>query len=157
MADENAGDVDLWGDPWTPPKSTRGRKRHKRLAQIAENVAVLRAIPLTVEEIAARVGLSEPTLRKYYFRELEEGPTLAKAVLTEAMWKKAKAGNVSAARYIREEFSKGDAKAAEARIKDRPAVREEPLGKKEERLNAARQVAGRFATPSGPRLAIDNG
>lgn len=136
MAEENGPEVDLLGDPWTPPRDPRGRKRHKRVAQIAENVAVLRGCGLTEEQIAARVGLSEPTLRKYYFRELKDGPTLAKAVLTEAVWKRAKAGNVSAARYLRTEFEKGDAAVPVPR-QPRQAKAPEP-GKKEAADLAAR-------------------
>jgi DNA-binding transcriptional ArsR family regulator len=157
MADENGRLTDLWGNPWTPEPDPRGRKRHKRCAQVAENVSVLKAAGLTVEQIAARVNLSEPTLRKYYFRELDAGAVLAEAVLTEAMWKKAREGNVSAARFIRETFSKGEVADADRRVRGREEPREEPVGKKEERLRAARGVTGRFATPSGPRLAVDNG
>jgi hypothetical protein len=155
MADENEGLVDLWGDPWTPEPDPRGRKRHKRLTQVAEQVAVLRASGLTVEQIASRLVLSEPTLRKYYFRELDGGAAMANAVLAEAMWKKAKAGNVGAARFIRETFGKGEAKAAETRVKSREPRSPEP-GLKVQRAEAARAVGGRFATPAGPRLAIDN-
>lgn len=160
MGDEIPPLTDLLGDPWSEPRDARGRKRHKRIAQVAENVAILRASGLTVEVIAARVGLSAPTLRKYYLRELEEGPALAQAVLTEAMWRKAKDGNVGAARYIREEFGKGDAKAAGDRVAERAASvaeREPVLGKKAERQAAAGRVSGRFATPSAPQLVVDNG
>lgn len=151
MSDENEGLVDLWGDPWTPEPDPRGRKRHKRSVQIAENIAVLRASPLTEEEIAARVGLDPKTLRKYYSRELKSGPALAKAVLMEAMWAKAKAGNVSAARFIREEFARGEVAEAEARVKDREAPVAAPrLGIKAERQAAAEQVGGVFATPAAP-------
>jgi AraC-like DNA-binding protein len=160
MGDENPPVTDLLGDPWSEPRDARGRKRHKRIPQVAEKVAVLRASGLTVEKIALRVGLSEPTLRKYYLRELEDGPAFAQAVLNEAMWAKALAGNVGAARYIREEFGKGDAKAADQRVADRAdrAVGIEPvLGKKAERQAAAGRVTGRFATPSAPQLVVDNG
>ncbi|QBQ49081.1 hypothetical protein [Brevundimonas naejangsanensis] len=151
MSDENEGDVDLWGDPWTPPKDRRGRKRHRWMKQIAENIAVLKASGLTVEVIASRIGLSEPTLRKYYFRELEEGADLAQAVLNEAMWRKAIAGNVSAARYIREEFGKGPAKAAANRVRQREE-KAPALGVKAERQAAAERVGGIFATPAPPKL-----
>lgn len=162
MADENSGPTDLLGDPWSEPRDARGRKRHKRIAQIAEKVAVLRASGLTVEKIALRVGLSEPTLRKYYLRELEDGPAFAQAVLNEAMWAKALAGNVGAARYIREEFGKGDAKAADQRLGERAerterTERQPVLGKKAERQAAAGRVGGRFATPAAPQLVVDNG
>lgn len=150
MSDEKSGLVDLWGNPWTPEPDPRGRKRHKRDPHLAEKVSVLKASGLTVEQIAARLVLSEPTLRKYYFRELSAASALAEAVLTEAMWDKAKAGNVSAARFIRETFGKGDAKAAEERIASRPA-RAAPLGLKEQRQEAAQQIGGRFATPPAPK------
>ncbi|MNU34510.1 hypothetical protein D3C71_230930 [compost metagenome] len=155
MGDENAELTDLWGDPWTPPKDRRGRKSHRWLKQVAENVAVLKASGLTVELIASRIGLSEPTLRKYYFRELDEGAGLAQAVLNEAMWKKALAGNVGAARYIREEFGKGDVKTAANRVREREQA-PVALGKKEERKAAAGRVSGRFATPAAPKLVVSN-
>lgn len=152
MADENEGLTDLWGDPWTPERDPRGRKSHKRTVQMAENIAVLRASPLTEEEIAARVGLDPKTLRKYYSRELKSGPALAKAVLLEAMWKKAKAGNVSAARYIREEFGRGEVADAEARVRDRETPEpQQRVGIKAERQAAAELIGGVFATPSAPK------
>lgn len=158
MADENAAATDLLGDPWTPPRDPRGRRRHKRIPQVAENVALLRASGLSVEAIAQRIGLSEPTLRKYYFRELDDGPALARAVLAEAMWAKAKAGNVSAARYIREEFCGGETKDAANRVRRRAESEATPIGKKAERQAAAARVGGgRFATPAPPTLIVDNG
>lgn len=128
MSDENAPATDLLGDPWTEARDPRGRKRHKRLPQIAEKIALLRASDMSVEDIAARIGISEPTLRKYYFRELTAGPALAKALIVEAMYEKAKGGNVSAARFIREEFSKGETAVP---LKREPAApKPEPIGKK---------------------------
>jgi DNA-binding CsgD family transcriptional regulator len=109
MAEDSGELRDLFGDPWTPPRDPRGRKRHRRLAQVAEKVAVLRATGLTVEQIARRMGLSEPTLRKYYLRELDQGNDLARAVLDEAIWKKAMAGSVGAQRLMREILGKGAA------------------------------------------------
>lgn len=151
MSDENEGLVDLWGNPWTPEPDPRGRKRHKREPQLAEKVAVLRAGKMIEEDIAARLGLDPKTLRKYYSRELNGGPSLAKAVLTEAMWEKAKAGNVSAARYMREEFEKADLARLDERVRTRE-VKEPALGKKEQQQVAAEQIGGRFATPPAPKL-----
>lgn len=160
--------TDLLGDPWTPPRDPRGRKRHKRLPQIAEKIGLLRATGATEEAIAASVGLSVPTMKKYYFRELAEGPALALAVLDAKMWQKAMDGNVSAAKYIRERFKDGDASLAGARARSRamnpaaPDGQEQPaakLGKKAERQAQAEKVAGhgRFATSKPPvRLAVSN-
>jgi hypothetical protein len=133
MGDDVSPKVDLLGDPWTPPRDPRGRKRHKRNPLVAENVAILRASGATVEEIALRTGLSEPTLRQYYFRELDttRAQALGRAVLREAMWGKAKKGVVSAARFILEEFERGQ--AAVPLAKAPPAATpeaDEKLGKK---------------------------
>lgn len=152
MSDENEGPVDLFGDPWREPKDQRGRKRHKWGKQVAENIAVLKASGHTVEMIASRVGLSEPTLRKYYLRELSEGADLAQARLAEVMWQKAMAGNVSAARFVREEFGKGPANDAANRVRQRAAAKQPALGKKEQRLEDAAGVTGLYAPRSAPRL-----
>ncbi len=162
--------VDLFGDPWTPPKDPRGRKRHKRSSQLAEKIAVLRAQGATQEEIADAVGHSVPTLTKYYLRELEEGPALAKAVLVQALWSKAvDGGNVSAMKAMLAQFDKGDAVRADGRVRARggnsgggstPPVTAEPrLGKKAERQAAAERVVetgGRYATPAAPKLIVSN-
>jgi hypothetical protein len=127
MAEDSGEARDLFGDPWTPPRDPRGRKRHRRLPQVAEKVAVLRAAGLKETAIALRIGLSEPTLRKYYFRELAEGETLARAVLIEGLWAEAKTGKAAAARIILEEFDKGRAAVPVSR---RDPSKVEKLGKK---------------------------
>ena len=128
---DNPDPVDLLGDPWVEAPGRGGRKRHRRLPQVAEKVGVLRATGATVEAIASRLGLSEPTLRKYYFRELRSGSDLARQVLIEAMWKKALAGNVSAANYIRQEMARGDAEAFVNSSRPAQSPRATPTGKKE--------------------------
>lgn len=166
-----AQEVDLFGDPWTPPKDPRGRKRHKRSPQLAEKIAVLRAQGATQEEIADAVGHSVPTLTKYYLRELDEGPALAKAVVIQALWRKAvEGGNVSAMKAMLAQFDKGDALLADGRVRARggnggggssapPAAAEPRLGKKAERQAAAERVVetgGRYATPAAPKLVVRN-
>lgn len=128
---DDSGATDLFGDPWVEARGRGGRKRHRRLPQVAEKVGVLRAAGVTVEAIAGRLGLSEPTLRKYYFRELRSGGQIARQVLIEAMWKKAVAGNVSAANFIRQELARGDAEAFVTSSRPAQAPRPTPTGKKE--------------------------
>ena len=139
---DNPEAVDLFGDPWGEARGRGGRKRHRRLPQVAEKIGVMRATGATVEDVAAALGLSEPTLRKYYFRELSEGAQIARRVLVEAMWKKAIEGNVSAAKFIRDEFPKGDAEAfVNASRPGQAAPLATPTGKKEAAQLAA-QTAG---------------
>jgi hypothetical protein len=123
MAEENSVEVDLWGDPWTQPRDARGRKRHRRVPQIAEKVALLSAAGMNAEDIAARSGISAPTLRKYYFRELSNGTVLAKAALLEVAYGEAKKGKISAATYVRDEIERAEFRT---RREDKP----EKIGKK---------------------------
>lgn len=130
MSEESDGPKDLLGDPWTPPRDPRGRKRHRRLPQVAEKVAVLRALGHRVEDIARRLGLSEPTLRKYYFRELENASALAEAVLDEKIWTRAMEGSVPAQRLLKDMLAKGKAAVP---LKPVKAPEKAPkLGKKEQ-------------------------
>lgn len=135
MAEDSDEPTDLFGNPWEEPRDPRGRKAHQRSPEVAEKIAVLRAAGLTVEQIAARSHMSEPTLRKYYLRELVDGSTLAQAALDEVIWAKAMQGNVPAAKFMRDRFAKGEAAvpvaASDARRADpEPAADEEPTGKK---------------------------
>lgn len=150
MDTENTEETDLFGNPWRPLKDQRGRKRHKWSSYVAEKIAVLRATGLNQEQIGDRLGVDPKTLRKYYSRELEEGPSLAKALLDEKMWEKALGGNVSAARYCRESFETGKAKRIAAMPQKSPMPPR--LGKKEERRMAAQRVGGLYATPPAPKV-----
>lgn len=152
MTGKNPEPVDLFGNPWVEPKDTRGRKRHKRQSEIAEKIGVLKAAGTSTEDIALFVGLSEPTLRKYYLRELTQGPALARAGVVMAVYQEAKKGRVGAARYMREEFDKGK---IERIAKPDAQVKEPAKGKKELRQEAAEAAAsmgGRLATPEPPRM-----
>jgi hypothetical protein len=166
MAEKTApegGDVDLFGEPWTPPKDPRGRKGHQRTVQLSEKISLLRATGASKEEIAELVCLSVKTIEKYYSRELNEGPALAKALVDQIMFRKALGGNVSAAKYVQGRFKDGDASLAQQRVKaraeaatdvgsQRPAPVER-IGKKAERQAAAEELAntgGKFAPPAAP-------
>ncbi|HEY3694076.1 hypothetical protein [Phenylobacterium sp.] len=143
--------VDLLGDPWTPPRDPRGRKRHKRNPQVAEKVAVLRSTGSTVSDIASRLGISEPTLRQYYFRELQQGSVLARQVLTEALWKRALEGSAAAAKLVLQEMEKGDFIAPVAAAA--PTASDPKLGKKEQAAVAAQSAGLDTAWGSDLQLA----
>ncbi len=134
MAEDSGAKVpatDLLGDPWTEPRDPRGRKRHRYTPQLAEKIAVLRATGATKEEISQRVGLSVPTIDKYYFRSLEHGPGLVKALLTEALLEAAiKGGKVGAFRLAFELLERGEAQVPVASRRKAQTEPEEKLGKK---------------------------
>jgi hypothetical protein len=133
MAQDSEAPVDLLGFPMSEPKDPRGRKRHKRLPQVAETVALLRGAGHTEDEIAAIVGLSDKTVRKYYSRELQKGPKIIRGVLTVSLFAQAKKGKAAAARLVREILADGDAAVPLPPGLHTPAADtddDEPLGKK---------------------------
>jgi hypothetical protein len=140
--------VDLLGDPWSPPRDPRGRKRHKPSAQGREFVAKLKGGRATDEEIALQMGLSEPTLRKYYFRELKHGPALARNSILQKLYDAGMAGNVSAMKAYLAEAEK--ARALQVQRPDREP-RSPAKGKKEERLDAAASIGGLYAPGAAPK------
>jgi predicted transcriptional regulator len=101
----------------------------------------------THEEIAAVLGISEPTLRKYYREELDASPTEANAKVAQSLFRQAtnpdKPNVVAAIFWMKARAGWRDSDAAE--------------GKKEQKQRAAEKVGGRFATASPPRLAVVDG
>lgn len=93
---------------------------------------------MKVPEIALRTGLSEPTLRKYYFRELSYGTKMLRAEVVGMVMEKAKTGNVSAMKLALQILERGEAEGF-----DKPArpARSPRLGKKEE-ADLAAETAG---------------
>lgn len=128
-SDTNVAETDLFGEPWVEPKDPRGRKRHKRCAQVAEIIAKSRADGLPIEQIELRTGLSAPTLRKYYFRELDNGQAIIRAGIVSAVFDKALTGNAASAKLALAILEKGDAAVPVARA-PRAAPAAPPPGKK---------------------------
>jgi DNA-binding transcriptional ArsR family regulator len=164
MAGKSKAHVDLLGDPWRELPDPRGRPSHKRCPKIAETVALLAAGGDKVDAIARRVGLSAPTVEKYYFPELDQGEAKIRQLLREKLWDQTKKGNMSAARLLQKELERGDAiragdavrsrgqSHAEPKAKARPVPRIVPPGKKELQQAAAQsRVSGRFAPRQTPR------
>jgi hypothetical protein len=137
MSEDSSTAKDLFGDPWTPPRDPRGRKRHRPLPQVREIVASLNAAGASDEEIALQIGLSVPTLKKYYFRELQHGVSLARNQMLRKLYEKGIAGNVSAMKAYLAETAKGAASEFERQQKQPRAA---AVGKKQARQLAAAEV-----------------
>jgi hypothetical protein len=127
--DGTGGATDLLGDPWREPKDPRGRKKLKVSNELREKVAVLRAGGMEREEIADAIGCSERTLRTYFLPELNEGKSVKRAAVIEALYAAAVAGSVAAAKAFLALSAKADAIP--------PAPKPEKLGKKEALLRAS--------------------
>jgi hypothetical protein len=119
--------LDLLGDPVRPYVDPRGRPKVRVDNELRRRVAVLAAGGMTQAVIADVVGLSEPTLRQYFFAELHEGKAAKRAEVIEAMFEAAKAGNVTAQRAFLGLGEKGDMSAPPRRRAAEPK-----LGKKEQ-------------------------
>jgi hypothetical protein len=148
MDEDSDQPKDLFGDPWTPPRDPRGRKRHRPTPQGREIVAQFIATGASEDDIALQLGLSVPTLRKYYFRELANGRSLARNEMLKVLYEKGKAGNTSAAKEWLRQTEKAELVGIAYQPRER---RSQPkLGKKEERQQAAEQVGGILAPGAPP-------
>jgi hypothetical protein len=145
---------DLFGEPRSAREGERGRPEH---VPTSENVRKIRALVLAgwkVAAIANEIGVSAPTLRKVYFRDLEkaraEALAQARARVIMRLEEQAAQGNVGALKTLWAIYER------EA-LRDVPAVSQAkvaPMGKKEQRKAAAARPTGAWAdlvTP-GPEL-----
>ncbi|MDA8259536.1 MAG: hypothetical protein M0Z99_28515 [Betaproteobacteria bacterium] len=70
---------------------------HKPTAETRSSVAALASFGVTSNEIAAHLGISQPTLRRHYRTELDTGAVAANAKVARALFNLATGGNVTAA------------------------------------------------------------
>jgi hypothetical protein len=127
---DDAGDqIDLLGDPLREARDPRGRKKLKVSNELRDKVSILRAAGMEREEIADAIGCSERTLRTYFLPELNEGKSVKRAAVIEALYAAAMTGSVSAAKAFLALGAKADAIP--------PAPKPEKLGKKEALLKAS--------------------
>jgi len=151
---ENSEGTDLFGEPLRPVPDKRGRRKLRFPEQVYEKVEVLAAGGLSQDDIADAVGVSAPTLRKYFRPELGKAAARQRARVLGILATAAEGGNVSAAKAYLAEIDKHGAAAALRERERRPAPTPGRKGKKEERQAAAEAVAqgGKYAPPPAPKL-----
>ncbi|MCV9965468.1 hypothetical protein OIU34_26675 [Pararhizobium sp. BT-229] len=110
---------------------------------------VLKAGNMSNEAIAEVFGVSEPTLTRHFSLDLEIGAAKVTAEILMAQYRSAMGGNVSAQNKMLEQVG-----AVRARDKRAPAAPK--LGKKEQQALAAKNIGGKFAPPSPPKLVVSN-
>lgn len=127
-----------------------GPAEHERTEEIAHRVMVRSAAGWRLDLIAKDIGLSVPTLRKHYGRELEDGWTMLQGLLLDAMMKAALAGKTAAAAALTDGLmaptgqrmfgsrtsEEKKAEAEEKKAEEKP-VKPAILGKKEARAMGA--------------------
>ncbi|WP_160116707.1 hypothetical protein [Pseudovibrio ascidiaceicola] len=152
-------EFDLLGDPIPEGFGKRGRPPHMVSDEKRRLVMQLLAFGKTQDEIAAALGITAPTLRKNYFRQLkikDDARARVEAKLLGKLMDMAEAGKVSAIKEIFSRLESSDRdKLAEAianRGKSVPAASQKALGKKEERKKTAETYDGKYAPPQAPQL-----
>jgi hypothetical protein len=147
---------DLFGDPVPDNWGRRGRPQHVATMENRNRVLMLLALGWNNVRIASGLGITPPTLRKSYRRELklrDEQRDRLNAAMAMQLWAGVQAGNVSAIREFQAFLEKNDlmtiGQSAPAPGAARP--KEQKLGKKETDLLAAQNPDR--GTPLGNLMA----
>jgi hypothetical protein len=77
-------------------KGKSGRPRHKPTDESREEVRRLAGFGIPAEDIGLVIGVTRPTLIKYYRTELDDGVAKANAHVAGFLFNQARAGNVTA-------------------------------------------------------------
>jgi hypothetical protein len=140
---------DLFGDAVPEWWCKRGRPQHIATNKNRNKVNMLLALGWNNERISKTLGITPPTLRKNYFRELKYRDDVRdKLEARQAMllWDKCEAGNVAALKEFRKFLERNDLMKASALYGDGAQEKTKPekklkLGKKEQ-SNADAMEAG---------------
>lgn len=114
-----------------------GRKRYQPSERDREKVAVLVSSGMTVDEISRGMSLSEPTLRRYYAREIETGALRKRAEVLVALHRTALKGNVAAQKEAIAIMDRARLEQLQDQVRGKAAAKHEataaePVGKKEQ-------------------------
>lgn len=85
-----------------PPEDRKpmGRKPHEPNADMARKVKTMAAMGINTTDIGKVIGLSAPTITKYYMQELETGQIEALALVAQSLHRQALKGHVTACIFI---------------------------------------------------------
>jgi hypothetical protein len=137
---------DLFGNPWIDAPKKRGRPVHEVTVKTRNRVSMLLALGWSTIRIATALGVTLPTLHKYYFYELRQ-QAVARDRLElrrlELAWEMAESGNVGALREFGKLLDRNDQMEAERTMAQQPQ-RDEPasasIGKKVRDAQLARDA-----------------
>lgn len=133
-----------------PAAKRPGRPAYVPTDKDRDQAKMLSGMGVTGEQIAALLGISEPTLHKYFQKELDTGYIQANAQVAQSLFRQAtdktKPNVIAAIFWMKTRGGWKETQAAD-------------VGKKEERQAAAQRVAkgGKFAPTAPPKLAAANG
>lgn len=128
---------DLFGNPWVDRPKKRGRPQHEVSDKNRNRVSMLVALGWANPRIASALGITLPTLHKYYFYELDQRAVARDRLeLTrlELAWDLAKNGNVGAFKEFGKLLDRNDRMEAERELGSAPKANSKPnqdrVGKK---------------------------
>ncbi len=139
---------DLFGNPWVDAPAKRGRPPHVVTMKTRNRVNMLVALGWTNPRIACAMGVTLPTLHKYYFYELKQRDVARDRLelrRLEMAWELAEGGNVGAFKEFGRLMERNDAMVADRAFRGeepteaRP-TKSEKVGKKELAQAAAEQA-----------------
>lgn len=141
------GNFDLLGDPIPEGWGRRGRPQHIASEQNRNKVMMLLAFGWNNERIARALGITPPTLRKNYFRELrfrDEARDRMDANLAMRLWTDSMAGNVGATKEFIKLVERNDLMIyGQKQGGEKPQGSPQKLGKKaQERVDALHPNTG---------------
>lgn len=151
------GEVDLFGCPVLVREAKRGRPEHVRTPENAKRVSMLFAMRREVAEVALAMGISQPTLRKHYFSEVQQREAMLDRLEADQLAKlfdQSANGSTAATKALLDRCD--DVRAARRLAKahrDNGAVKpvaQPKLGKKEAADRAAREQVSIFTPPPPP-------
>lgn len=157
-------DFDLFGNPVDAAGRKAGRPEHEPTQEMIINIMVLLAAGMTNKEVAQTVGISVPTLRKHYFHLTRNRDVLLnrlQAKLRTAQIQQGLAGNAAALAGALRTLDTVNAERVSRTLSEKtanqPASRSGYVSKKEQRIETAREIGGKYAVPAAPRLVASNG
>ncbi|WP_430261926.1 hypothetical protein [Neorhizobium sp. DAR64862/K0K3] len=134
MSDEN---FDLFGMPFVDKPSKRGRPSHEVTKKNRNRVSMLLALGWTNPRIASALGVTLPTLHKYYFYELRSREVARDRMelrRIELAWELSEKGNVGALKEFGKLMERSDRMEIEREMattpKDTKPAPTERVGKK---------------------------
>ncbi len=159
-----AENFDLLGDPIPEGFGKRGRPPHIPSTEKRNKVILLLALGKDNDCIARALGITKPTLKKHYFRELkvrDEARDRVDGIRVMALWCQVREGNVAALKEFNRLMERVDLETAEREFGERQddddddTPTPEKIGKKEA-ANKAAETAG-MGTEWGDDLLQDDG
>lgn len=136
MESDGKVEVDLFGRPIEPIRDRRGRPSFAKTKENQEFVSVRAAAGWSHERIAADMGISDDTLRKYFSGELQNGRLYVEGMMLDVLMQRSREGHVPSIRLLKETIDPHPERAPKAKDDKAKAA---AMGKKEATAAAAKE------------------